>query len=41
VRCAAYANTAGGLLLADADGGRQAQHQQVVFQPELVIRESA
>lgn len=34
-------HAAGGLLLADADGGGQAPHQQVVFQPELVIRESA
>lgn len=34
-------HAAGSLLLADAEGGGAARHRQVVFQPELVVRESA
>lgn len=43
VRQPAYelGHAAGGLLLADADHGRKAEHRQLVFQPELVVRESA
>jgi LacI family transcriptional regulator len=32
--------TAVDLLLREAEGGAEFEHEQIVFQPELVIRES-